>query len=51
VGPALYDRSKEDVPFELETYLKSDHPYGELISLDGVHPSAKGQTVLVACFY
>ena len=43
---ALYDISKEDVPFELETYLKSDQPYGELISLDGVHPSAKGQTVL-----
>jgi hypothetical protein len=43
---ALYDRSKDDVPFELEAFLKSDSPYGDLIGLDGVHPSAKGQTVL-----
>jgi lysophospholipase L1-like esterase len=41
----LYNNSKEDVPFDLETYLKSNTPYGELISLDGVHPSAKGQAV------
>lgn len=43
---ALYDKSKEDVPFELETFLKSAAPYGELISLDGVHPSEKGAAVL-----
>jgi hypothetical protein len=43
---ALYNESKEDVPFDLETYLKSGTPYGKLISLDGVHPSAKGQGVL-----
>ena len=43
---SLYDRSKEDVPFDLESYLRSNTPYGDLISLDGVHPSAKGQTVL-----
>jgi lysophospholipase L1-like esterase len=43
---ALYNDSKEGVPFDLEAFLKSDTPYGELISLDGVHPSAKGQTVL-----
>ena len=42
----LYDNSKEDVPFDLESYLRSPTPYGERISLDGVHPSAKGQTVL-----
>jgi lysophospholipase L1-like esterase len=42
----LYNESKEDVPFDLEAYLKSNAPYGELISLDGVHPSAKGQSVL-----
>jgi lysophospholipase L1-like esterase len=42
----LYDGSKKDVPFRLKEYLTSDQPYGELISLDGVHPSAKGQTVL-----
>lgn len=43
---ALYNESKEDVPFDLEAYLKSGTPYGDLISLDGVHPSAKGQSVL-----
>jgi len=43
---SLYDQSKEGVPFDLDSYLKSDHPYGELISLDGVHPSAAGQAVL-----
>ncbi len=43
---SLYNESKEDVPFDLEAYLKSGTPYGELISLDGVHPSAKGQSVL-----
>ena len=43
---ALYDKAKDDVPFDLELYLKSGQPYGEFISLDGVHPNAKGQTVL-----
>ena len=43
---ALYNQSKEGVPFDLEMYLKSGTPYGELISLDGVHPTAKGQSVL-----
>ncbi len=43
---ALYNDSKEDVPFDLEAFLRSGTPYGELISLDGVHPSAKGQAVL-----
>ncbi|HMI54636.1 MAG TPA: SGNH/GDSL hydrolase family protein, partial [Gemmatimonadaceae bacterium] len=42
----LYDRSKEDVPFDLSFYLTSDTPYGPFISLDGVHPTAKGQTIL-----
>jgi lysophospholipase L1-like esterase len=43
---ALYDKSKRDVPFELEAFLKSATPYGALISLDGVHPSAEGAGVL-----
>jgi lysophospholipase L1-like esterase len=43
---SLYNESKQGVPFDLDTYLKSDQPYGELISLDGVHPSAQGQAVL-----
>jgi lysophospholipase L1-like esterase len=42
---ALYNTSKEDVPFDLTEYMRSDKPYGELISLDGVHPSATGQSV------
>ena len=42
---ALYNRSKDDVPFDLEAFLKSATPYGELISLDGVHPTAAGQAV------
>ena len=43
---ALYDKSKKHLPFDLEAFLKSGAPYGSLISLDGVHPSEKGQTVL-----
>jgi lysophospholipase L1-like esterase len=43
---ALYDKAKRDFPFDLEVMLRSSQPYGELISLDGVHPNALGQTVL-----
>lgn len=42
----LYDRVKEDVPFELGAYLTSPTPYGPKISLDGNHPSARGHRVL-----
>lgn len=42
----LYNRAKDDVPFELESYLKSASPYGKWISLDGVHPNADGHRVL-----
>lgn len=42
----LYDRAKEDVPFDLQSYLLSAQPYGKWISLDGVHPSAEGHSVL-----
>lgn len=42
----LYDKSKEDVPFDLQQYLTSAEPYGKWISLDGVHPSADGHRVL-----
>ena len=42
----LYDKVKEDVPFELVAYLTSSTPYGPKISLDGNHPSAKGHKVL-----
>ena len=43
---ALYNESKRGVRFDLDRYLNSATPYGELISLDGVHPSADGQTIL-----
>jgi len=42
----LYNRVKEDVPFELGAFLTSTTPYGKRISLDGVHPSADGHSVL-----
>ena len=42
----LYNTSKDDVPFELESYLRSDQPYGKRISLDGVHPSGFGHNIL-----
>src|SRR5436190_968308 len=42
----LYDRSKDDVPFDLVSYLTSDEPYGHWISLDGVHASSAGQKKL-----
>lgn len=42
----LYNTSKEDVPFDLQSYLTSDQPYGKWISLDGVHPSEEGHRKL-----
>ena len=43
---ALYAKSKDDVPFDLNAFLTSSTPYGPTISLDGVHPSAEGQKIL-----
>jgi hypothetical protein len=43
---ALYGKSKNDVPFDLNAFLTSPTPYGPNISLDGVHPSAEGQKIL-----
>ena len=43
---ALYNDSKRGVRFDLDRYLNSATPYGKLIGLDGVHPNAKGQSVL-----
>ena len=42
----LYEISKDGVPFDLDSYLTSPMPYGDLISLDGVHPSEKGAALL-----
>jgi len=39
----VYDHSKDDVPFDLTSFLTSTEPYGHWVSLDGVHPSAAGQ--------
>jgi hypothetical protein len=39
----VYEHSKDDVPFDLVSFLTSAEPYGHWVSLDGVHPSAAGQ--------
>ena len=41
----LYEIAKDGVAFDLESYLNSAAPYGDLISLDGVHPSPAGQAI------
>lgn len=38
--------AKSGVAFDLSALLTSSAPFGALISLDGVHPSAAGQAVL-----
>jgi hypothetical protein len=43
---ALYDVAKTGVPFSVQAMLGTTAPYGTLVSLDGVHPSAAGGTVL-----
>jgi hypothetical protein len=42
----LFDTVKDGVPFNLATMLTSNTPFGNLMSLDGTHPSAAGQAVL-----
>jgi len=41
-----YDNAKDDVPFDLVSFLTSNEPYGHWVSLDGVHLSAAGQKKL-----
>ena len=43
----LYDTVKDGIPFNLATMLTSTTPFGNLMSLDGTHPSAAGQAVLM----
>lgn len=43
---SLYDKSKDGVPFNLTAFMTSGAPYGPKISLDGVHPSAEGHSIL-----
>jgi hypothetical protein len=45
---ALYERANRKAPFSAVTLLTSPQPYGPLISLDGLHPSAAGHAVLAA---
>ena len=42
----LYGRGTLKAPFSATTVLTSDEPFGPLISLDGVHPSAEGHQIL-----
>jgi len=42
----LYDRADVKPPFSVVALMTSATPYGPLVSLDGIHPSAAGSTVL-----
>ena len=44
----LYDVAKDGVEFNVSNILTSATPFGNLISLDAVHPSAAGQAVLAS---
>ena len=43
---ALYDRADIKGTYSVVAQMTSNTPYGSLVSLDGMHPSAAGQTVL-----
>ena len=42
----LYDRADLKPAFSVVALMTSASPYGSLVSLDGIHPSAAGSTVL-----
>jgi lysophospholipase L1-like esterase len=42
----LYDRNDIKGPFSASALLGTATPYGDYFSLDGLHPSALGQTIL-----
>jgi hypothetical protein len=42
----LYDRNDIKGPFSVSAIMFSPKPYGDYFSLDGLHPSALGQTIL-----
>jgi len=42
----LYDRNDIKGPFSVSALLGTATPYGDYFSLDGLHPSALGQTIL-----
>ncbi|GAC1697725.1 MAG: SGNH/GDSL hydrolase family protein [Gemmatimonadaceae bacterium] len=43
---ALYDRADLKGPLDVRSFLFSPQPFGALISLDGIHPSAAGHAIL-----
>jgi lysophospholipase L1-like esterase len=43
---ALYEQANTKEPFSAITMLTSQQPFGPLVSLDGLHPSAEGSRVL-----
>lgn len=43
---ALYEDVVVKAPFNAITLMTSNQPYGPYVSLDGIHPTAAGQTVL-----
>jgi hypothetical protein len=45
---ALYGRPDLKPPFSVVALLTTAEPYGSLVGLDGVHPTAAGSTVLAA---
>ncbi len=42
----LYDRNDIKGPFSVSAIMFAPKPYGDYFSLDGLHPSALGQTIL-----
>jgi lysophospholipase L1-like esterase len=42
----LYGRADIKAPFSVVQLMTSAQPYGALVSLDGIHPSAEGQRVI-----
>ena len=48
---ALYGREDAKPPFSVVALMTSATPYGALISLDGVHPSAAGSKILADAAY
>jgi lysophospholipase L1-like esterase len=45
---ALYDQPSRPATFSIALFMTSNEPYGPNISLDGVHPSARGHRILAA---
>jgi len=43
---ALYEDVVTKAPFNAITLMTSGSPYGAYVSLDGMHPTAAGQTVI-----